>query len=135
MVEGPLEPVFAGMPRSPIWPEEATPSAELLADHAGHPGRPRRAAPAGEVETPASAAAAEAFAGGRAALAGGDVGLAALRLGVALRLDPGFAEGVLEAVGAWERDPMLALVAGDALRLLGREAEALVAFDTARGHA
>jgi hypothetical protein len=55
-------------------------------------------------------------------------------LGVALRLDPGFAEGVLDAVGPWERDPALALVAGDALRLLGREAEALVAFDLARDH-
>jgi hypothetical protein len=31
-------------------------------------------------------------------------------------------------------DPALALVAGDALRLLGRESEALVAFDLARGH-
>ena len=31
-------------------------------------------------------------------------------------------------------DPALALVAGDALRLLGRESEALAAFDIARGH-
>ncbi len=86
-----------------------------------------------DLGTPASTAAAEAYAGGRAALAGGDVSGAVLRLGVALRLDPGFAEGVLEAVGAWERDPALALVAGDALRLLGREAEAIDAFELARG--
>lgn len=143
LVEGPLDPVFAGMPRSLIWPEDVPaspdPAAALgaviatgQADH-GPGGRTRHAAPDGDLETPASTAAAEAYAGGRAALAGGDVGTATLRLGVALRLDPGFAEGVLEAVGAWERDPALALVAGDALRLLGREVEALAAFDLARG--
>ena len=35
----------------------------------------------------------EALAGGRAALAAGDVATAALRLGVAIRLEPGFAQG------------------------------------------
>jgi len=142
LVEGPLDPVFAGMPRSLIWPEDApappdpsaAPGAAMATGQVDHgPGRRARHAAAGDLETPASTAAAEAYAGGRAALAGGDVGEAALRLGVALRLDPGFAEGVLEAVGAWERDPALALVAGDALRLLGREVEALAAFDMARG--
>ncbi|MCJ7711390.1 MAG: hypothetical protein MUQ32_11255, partial [Chloroflexi bacterium] len=134
--DGPLDAVFAGMPRSLIWPEDVPAPAAAVAssgpeavpgggmsvaqvDH-GRGERARRAAAAGDLGTPASMAAAEAYAGGRAAIAGGDVGEAALRLGVALRLDPGFAEGVLEAVGAWERDPALALVAGDALRLLGR---------------
>ncbi|HEY5433707.1 MAG TPA: hypothetical protein VIK13_00615 [Candidatus Limnocylindrales bacterium] len=141
---GPLDPIFAGMPRNPIWPDDKVPAGDDPAapedggaaghpDHLGHVVRPRHAAPEGEPEGPASAAAAEAFAGGRAALAGGDIGQAALRLGVAMRLDAGFAEGVLEAVGAWDRDPALALVAGDALRLLGREAEAHAAFDRARG--
>ena len=140
----PLDTLFAGMPRNAIWPEDrmpsgddgATPADGIAADrgeHLGHIARPRHAAPAGEEEGPASAAAAEVFAGGRAALAGGDVGLAALRLGVAMRMDAGFADGVLDAVGDWDRDPALALVAGDALRLLGREAEALAAFDRARG--
>jgi hypothetical protein len=132
LAEGPLDPIFAGMPRSPIWPDDA---ATPIEPDAGRAGWTRHVPPSTDPETPASAAAAEAFAGGRAALAGGNVGIAALRLGVALRLDPGFAEGVLEAVGAWDRDPALALVAGDAMRLLGREAEALVAFDLARGHA
>ena len=81
----------------------------------------------------ASAAAAEAFAGGQAALARGDATNAALRLGVAIRLEPGFAQGVLDAVGPRPAEPALALVAGDALRLLGRESEALAAFDVARG--
>ncbi len=149
---GPLDAIFAGMPRNAIWPEDPVPStadgdasaaasaadhsaAGSAPDHAGHPGhvsRPRHALPTGEGEGPTSAAAAEAFAGGRAALARGDTGLATLRLGVAMRLDPEFAEGVLDAVGSWDRDPALALVAGDALRLLGRESEALAAFDRAR---
>ena len=85
-------------------------------------------------DAPATTAAAEAFAGGRAALGGGDLHAAALRLGVALRLEPAFAEAVLDAIGERAVDPGLALVAGDALRLLGREAEALAAFDRARGH-
>jgi hypothetical protein len=41
---------------------------------------------------------------------------------------------VLAAIGDQAADPALALVAGDALRLLGRESEALAAFDHARGH-
>ena len=80
-----------------------------------------------------AAPAAEAFAGGRAALAAGDSTQAALRLGVALRLEPGFAETCSTRSVAHGLEPALALVAGDALRLLGRESEALAAFDMARG--
>ena len=143
---GSLDALFAGMPRSAIWPEEAaiglSPDALLLqarepVSATGVPARTPVSAtgvPAMRLAVgPAPAAAAEAFAGGRGALAAGDVTTAALRLGVALRLDPGFAEGVLDALGDWSRDPSLALVAGDAFRLLGREAEALDAFDCARG--
>jgi hypothetical protein len=144
VAEGPLDAIFAGMPRNPIWPEDREPEGDRGAaaadgvpaghvEHSGHASRSRHVAATGEQEGPASAAAAEAFAGGRAALARGEVALAALRLGVAMRLDAGFADGVLDAVGDWDRDPALALVAGDALRLLGREAEALIAFDRARG--
>jgi hypothetical protein len=88
----------------------------------------------GEEGEPASAGAAEALAGGLAALGSGDSAAAALRLGVALRLEPDYATAVLEAIGPRAADPALALVAGDAYRLLGREAEALDAFDRARGH-
>lgn len=143
-VDGPLDPLFAGMPRSTIWPPEAVPAREpaeietpAVANRTS-PARPAAAPPTvaagGDAGPPASPAAAEAFAGGRAALGSGDAALAALRLGVALRLDPGFAEGVLEAIGDRASEPVLALVAGDALRLLGRESEALAAFDRARGH-
>jgi tetratricopeptide (TPR) repeat protein len=118
---GSLDALFAGMPRATMWPADPVPegSAALRA----------RTAAAG----PASPAAAESWAGGRAALAAGDIGNASLRLGVAIRLEPGFAQGVLDALGDRTDHPALALVAGDALRLLGRESDALEAFDRARG--
>jgi tetratricopeptide (TPR) repeat protein len=122
-----LDEVFAGLPRSLIWPGEA-PIADDAPPPAGH-----RTRAVDDDESPASAAAAEAFAGGRAALAAGNVALASLRLGVAIRLEPKFAQGVLTAIGGRAAEPYLALVAGDALRLLGREHEALAAFDRARG--
>lgn len=141
--EGSLDRLFAGMPRSLIWPADPvgadaarlTGVDEPIATRAARP-RPGKQAAIIEVQDagPASAAAAEAFAGGRAALAGGDLAHAALRLGVALRLEPGFASAVLEAIGDRAAEPGLALVAGDALRLLGRESEALAAFDRARRH-
>ena len=141
-VAGPLDPVFAGLPRSSLWPDDPAPvpgeqaSAEMVTTHpgaSGHAGRSHITAGLIDPGSPASNAAAEAFAGGRAALASGDVVTAGRRLGVALRLDPRFADDVLDALGAWDRDPGLALVAGDALRLLGREAEALFAFEVAGG--
>ena len=52
---------------------------------------------------------------------------------MALRLEPGFADAVLEALAGRGTHPLLELVRGVALRLLGREAEALEAFDRARG--
>jgi hypothetical protein len=126
VVDGPLDPLFAGMPRAMIWPTAATPEPS-----SGAPRRRGRRAK-GEAEG-APSTAAEAFAGGRAALAKGDTSRAALLLGVAMRLEPGFAEDVLRAVAGRDDQPLLALVRGDALRLLGREAEALAAFDRARG--
>lgn len=125
---GALDLLFAGMPRSMIWPGEPVPDEAVAALAAGPHGRPP------EAFGPASPAAAEAFAGGRGSLARGDVATAALRLGVAIRLEPAFAPAVLSAIGdRATSEPTLALVAGDALRLLGREHEALAAYDTARG--
>lgn len=154
-IDGPLDPVFAGMHRSLIWPSDGDPAsrppdadatreeraegglpeggepiAARLPAHASDLERPLAPAPA---PGPASTAAASAYAGGRGALEAGDSVTAAIRLAVALRLDPGFAQGVLDAVGEEVVDPPLALVAGDALRLLGRETDALAAFDRARG--
>ncbi len=130
---GTLDVLFAGMPRSLIWPGDPAPGEALAeAGAVGAAAIVRGRQP--ETSVPASAAAAEAFAGGRGALARGDIAGAALRLGVAIRLEPGFAQAALAAIGdRASTEPVLALVAGDALRLLGREHEALAAFDTARG--
>jgi len=127
LLDGRLDPIFAGMPRSQIWPSDPLPEAGTEVEGSA-------AWPDGAAAPPASPAA-DAFTGGRGALARGDVVTAAHRLGVALRLDPGCAQGVLDAVGERPSDPALALLAGDALRLLGREAEALEAFDVALGDA
>ena len=138
-IDGPLEPLFAGIPRSLVWPADPVEDQSPVADDAGEPlARPPVAAgavsPRSRAGTPASTGAAEAYAGGRAALGAGDTAQAAVRLGVALRLEPAYARDVLAAIGDEEVSPALVLVAGDALRLLGRESEALVAFDLARGH-
>ena len=130
---GSLDALFAGMPRSLIWPGEPIPDETVAAETAALAAAAVARGRAAETIGPASAAAAEAFAGGRGALARGDTQTAALRLGVAIRLEPGFAQGVLAAIGDRVTEPALALVAGDALRLLGREHEALAAYDTARG--
>lgn len=160
-----LDDVFAGQPRSLIWPSseplpvvaqpgsapasaaEQSPAEDVPAvrGRAGRAGAaPHVSGPTGPAPVPApvsapsaghaSAIAADAFAGGRVALDRGDTAAAVIRLGVAIRLDPGFASAVVEAVGALPEDPGLALVAGDALRILGREAEALEAFHVARRH-
>jgi tetratricopeptide (TPR) repeat protein len=64
---------------------------------------------------------------GIAALAAGSVPDAAIQLGLALRLTPALAPAVLDAIeGRSERE--LALVRGDAYRLVGRELEARQAF-------
>ncbi len=141
---GPLASLFAGMPMALIWPDDAGTPAVTAAIAGESPvptgtarpvqGRRPRRPSAADTPIAAPAAAAEAFAGGRGALAAGDHARAALMLGVALRLEPGFAGAVLGAVAGRDEGPLLALVEGDALRLLGREAEALVAFDQARGH-
>ncbi len=137
-----IEALFAGMPRSPIWPEniagdDAPPDVMAERPSTSRPARPHvAAAPAqgSAASAPASPAAAEALAGGLAALGSGDITRAALRLGVALRLEADFADAVIDAIGERATDPQLALVVGDAYRLLGRESEALAAFDRARGH-
>ena len=70
---------------------------------------------------------------GRAALEAGDADEAAVRLGLVLRVAPVLAPAVLDLIeGRTERG--LALVRGDAYRLVGREIEARHAFtEAARG--
>ncbi len=122
-LETTLDALFAGMPRSQVWPGD--PEAE--------------AAPAdlpdglaGGIGVPVPAAATDALAAGREALATGRTADAALGLSVAIRLDPRLAEDVLDAIDDGGSEPFLALVAGDALRLLGRDQEAAASYDRAR---
>ena len=127
VVDGPLDAVFSGLPRHASWPTVATEVAPETV--------PTTTLAAGSGSGAASSAAAEAYAGGRAALAAGDAARAALEMGIALRLDPVYATEVLDVIGTRATEPGLVLVAGDALRILGREQEALAAFDVARGAA
>ncbi len=64
---------------------------------------------------------------GRAALAHDDPGEAAVRLGLVLRLSPSLAPAVLDLV-LDRAEPALAIVRGDAYRLVGRELDARQAF-------
>jgi tetratricopeptide (TPR) repeat protein len=74
----------------------------------------------------------EALDAGRAALDAGDVTGAALQLGIVLRMAPALAPAVIDLVGE-RHDPGLALVRGDAYRLVGRELDARRAYvDAAR---
>jgi tetratricopeptide (TPR) repeat protein len=122
-LETTLDALFAGMPRSQVWPgdpeAEAAP-ADIPAAITGDPG------------VPASATAAESLAAGRAALAADSIADASLDLSLAIRLEPGLAEDVLAALGDAGSEPLLALVAGDALRLLGRHEEAAARYEQAR---
>ncbi len=154
-----LEALFRGIPRSAIWPESigpqlgpgarpeppatglagasAPPEDRTLEPSAPPvPGEPAAPEPRSAPPTPAAAAAApgqaaSALAAGRAALDEGDAPVAALRLAVALRLDAATADAVSEAIGSRAAEPVLALVLGDALRLLGREPEAQASFEVA----
>ncbi len=74
----------------------------------------------------------EALEAGRAALEAGDVIDAGVRLALVLRIAPALAPAILDLVGD-RHDPALALVRGDAYRLVGRELEARQAYaDAAR---
>lgn len=74
----------------------------------------------------------EALEDGRAALEAGDVSGAALQLALVLRVSPALAPAVLDVI-ADRHDPGLAVVRGDAYRLVGRELDARRAYaDAAR---
>ena len=158
-----LDALFAGMPRSPIWPADPAavpPTAAALFDvpavgpasravagaaasaGAGGPDADGAAAAAPSIglwdaDPDAEAALAEGGPdlpiGGdelvlaRAALDDGHAADAAIHLAFVLRLTPALAPAVLELLGD-DRRPELALVRGDAYRLVGLEAEARQAY-------
>ena len=151
----PLGELFAGMPRSLIWPadpaEAGQPAGTLFPE-------------AGVARPPTSFADAEAAAGEEAALAAaghgpgfwdaaeqrplpepaaslalaeralnaGDPTSAAVHLAIALRTGPELAPAVLEIAGrARDASPQLNLVRGDAYRLVGHELDAQRAWAAA----
>jgi hypothetical protein len=158
--EGPVDRIFAGMPRSPIWPidpgapvepvgtlftdlpAQAWPAIGALADgpadgpNGADGDGPDPEAPPIVVDGPglwdahggALAATlpspADLLARSRAAVEGGRPGQAAAGLALALRADPALALPVLELL-AGRQEPVLALVRGDAHRIVGHEAEAM----------
>ena len=129
--------VFAGMPRASIWPiEPGTPTvaeplfgAEASAVATSSAGTVTHTAglwddAVAEIGLPEPAVALEA---GRTALADGRIAVGALHLALVLRLAPALAPAVLEAVAPYD-GPELALVKGDAYRLVGHERDARLAF-------
>ena len=147
----PVDSIFAGMPRSPIWPIDPSapvePVGTLFTDlpaqswpDIGMPVEPPEAdvrpsvpaTPAGpglwDAHGGALAAtlpsAPELLARAKAAVEGGRPGQAAAGLALALRADPSLALPVLELL-AGRQEPVLALVRGDAHRIVGHEAEAM----------
>lgn len=155
---GAIDDVFAGMPRSTVWPPDPAappPSpATLFPTHGASPPTGAPEPPAAAVTDAPPAASGPPVAGdglrlwdlpgeptdetadlaaeseldaGREALARGDLAEAGVRLAIALRLAPAVAPVVLDLV-ADRRERALALVRGDAYRLVGRETEARRAF-------
>jgi hypothetical protein len=155
----PVDRIFAGMPRSPIWPSDpgapVEPVGTLFTDlpaqawpAIGLPAEPGAGSGAGAEEAPVTPAmpampegpglwdahggalaavlpgAAELLARSRAAVEAGRPGQAAAGLALALRADPALAVPVLDLL-AGRQEPVLALVRGDAHRIVGHEAEAM----------
>ena len=154
---GSLDTVFAGMPRSLIWPADAadaeqpagtlfpddglalrrgavvTVQADEAPDTPFHPPADRGFWDTEETGAhgglPSPNAALDAA---EAALEQGDLSTAAVHLAIVLRVGPGLAPAVLETAGrAAGPAPELDLVRGDAYRLLGHERDAQHAYTAA----
>lgn len=159
--EGLLDAIFAGMPRSSVWPVDTggplEPAGTLFADLGALP--PDWSVDASDAEADAAAAdsqtglagdvlaasdqagpglwdadhatvapslpdPAELLARARVALEADRPGQAAAGLALAMRAAPSLAPAVLDMI-AGRSEPVLALVRGDAHRIVGHEAEAL----------
>ena len=125
-----LDEIFAGMPRSHIWPGEGPDRIAGGAVSTGAaPAASGTSVPAvpGVEPLPDPAAALDA---GRRAIESGNLATGAVQLAIVLRLDPALAPAVLDAIGA-ARSPAIELVRGDALRATGHELEARSAYASA----
>ena len=153
--------VFAGMPRSSVWPpdpsEPPAPAATLFhpeptgvairttvvlgrAEFSTGPDRGSGHGPGlwddhddgtGGSTLPDPM---DELTAGQAALAAGDLGRAAIRLGLAIRLSPVLAPAVLDAIAPGSSSA-LDLVRGDAYRLVGHEREAMESYASAAASA
>jgi len=155
----PLDRLFAGMPRSSIWPADpaepgrhgtllegdAARSDRGRSDRAAPARDARAAAPEGTSETPAGPGFwdAESEAGdlpnpavelnsGRTALGRDELTTAAVHFALVIRAAPELAPAVLEATNAAEGiAPEIELVRGDSFRLVGHELDARHAYSAA----
>jgi hypothetical protein len=163
---GPIDALFAGMPRSSVWPVDTggpVEQAPLLFADLGVPAAtwavaaPDEATPADRSEGEEAGAAGpagleavgpglweahegtiaqalpdptELLARARIALDADRPGQAAAGLALALRAEPALAPAVLDLI-AGRPEPVLALVRGDAHRIVGHEAEAMRDFAAA----
>ncbi len=142
----PLEAVFAGQPRSSIWPHDPAAAAHQAGTlytgapaESRHPGGSSRPSAAATVARPGrmrdsdggsvSNAAIELEAA-RSELTAGDERSAVIRLALVLRFSPALAPAVLDLVGQLP-GPEFDVLRGDALRLVGHESAAERAFASA----
>lgn len=139
--DGSLDEIFAGMPRSPIWPHDPGATAQPVGtlfggERAVAPDRPTEppglwdrhgghAAPTVGLPDPRTL-----LDDGRLALEAGDTAGAAVRFALALRVAPALAPAVLDALDG-ASGPVADLVRGDAYRAAGHEADAMRAYAAA----
>ena len=141
----PVDAVFAGQPRSSIWPQDPAaavqPAGTLYTAtpvDSPHSGSLSTAAPAGVVrpgragdgDGGAGSNAATELQAAREALATDDQRSAVIRLSLVLRFSPALAPAVLDLVGQLA-GPEFDVLRGDALRLVGHESAADRAFASA----
>lgn len=138
-----LDGVFAGLPRSSIWPRVAGTEALAQPDSTGPASvsAGRRGPAGGSATTPREVAApsaapghvpdgARALRAAEEALAARDPLSAAIQLALALRASPALAPAVLDLARDQE-GAAFDLIRGDAYRLVGREGEARRSFAAA----
>jgi hypothetical protein len=139
-----LDGVFAGLPRSSIWPRDV--GAEVMAQpealgtgRTAAGWRAPAAAPSAETppaDAPSPSAAGHVPDGSRAlraaeeAIADNDPITAAIQLALALRASPALAPAVLD-LARDQTGPAFDVIRGDAFRLVGREGEARRSFAAA----
>lgn len=138
--EGSLDELFAGMPKSPIWPHDPGQSAETVTMLFPDQGAGDRTVTEGllglwdrHVHGGSAVGMPDAeslFEDGRLALGAGDSIGAAIRFALTVRVAPAFAPAVIDALDG-VGGPVVELCRGDAYRAAGHEADAMRAYGAA----